>query len=123
MQAPDHIEVEYIDAEEYLELIEVLNAAERQTTHGAGTQRANLSTGGEVEQTGFNGPLQVELEDVGFLSNRIAKFRKLGLKVTDISSSEWCQQQVAFSLSASLPKVPGSPFAALEQQFNCWFTT
>ena len=46
-----------------------------------------------------------DLEDLGSKHNRRQERRARGLNVTDISMSEWCQQQVAFSLSARLPKV------------------
>ena len=46
-----------------------------------------------------------DLEDFGVKANRRAKYRPGGLRVTDITSAEWCQQQVAFTLSARLPKV------------------
>ncbi|DBA95793.1 TPA: hypothetical protein ACH3X1_001343 [Trebouxia sp. C0004] len=45
-----------------------------------------------------------DLEDFGAKVNRRAKYRPGGLRVTDITSAEWCQQQVAFTLSAHLPK-------------------
>lgn len=45
-----------------------------------------------------------DLEDFGVKVNRRAKYRPGGLRVTDITSAEWCQQQVAFTLSARLPK-------------------
>ena len=53
--------------------------------------------------------LLLDLEDVGAMYNRRAAFRDRGLFVTDFSASEWCQQQVAFSLSAKLPKVCSFP--------------
>lgn len=46
-----------------------------------------------------------DVEDFGLKVNRRAKHRPRGLRVTDITSAEWCQQQVAFTLSARLPKV------------------
>ena len=46
-----------------------------------------------------------DVEDFGVKLNRRAKHRPRGLRVTDITSAEWCQQQVAFTLSARLPKV------------------
>ena len=46
-----------------------------------------------------------DLEDFGLKVNSRAKHRPKGLRVTDITSAEWCQQQVAFTLSARLPKV------------------
>ena len=49
--------------------------------------------------------LLLDIEDVGTVYNRRAAFRCRGLFVTDFSASEWCQQQVAFGLSAKLPKV------------------
>ncbi|KAL0022119.1 hypothetical protein WJX79_000406 [Trebouxia sp. C0005] len=45
-----------------------------------------------------------DLEDFGVKVNRRAKHRPGGLRVTDITSAEWCQQQVAFTLSARLPQ-------------------
>lgn len=45
-----------------------------------------------------------DVEDFGVKLNRRAKHRPRGLRVTDITSAEWCQQQVAFTLSARLPK-------------------
>ena len=47
----------------------------------------------------------MDIEDVGLQLDRKAARRRNGLYVTDFSSSEWCQQQVAFSLSAQIPKV------------------
>ena len=46
-----------------------------------------------------------EFEDFGLKVNRRAKHRPRGLRVTDITGAEWCQQQLAFALSARLPKV------------------
>ena len=46
-----------------------------------------------------------DLEDFGLKLNRRAKHRPRGLRVTDITAAEWCQQQLAFALSARLPKV------------------
>lgn len=46
-----------------------------------------------------------DLEDFGLKVNRRAKHRPRGLRVTDITGAEWCQQQLAFALSARLPKV------------------
>ena len=46
-----------------------------------------------------------DLEDFGLKVNRRAKHRPRGLRVTDITRAEWCQQQLAFALSARLPKV------------------
>lgn len=46
-----------------------------------------------------------DLEDFGLKINRRAKHRPRGLRVTDITGAEWCQQQLAFALSARLPKV------------------
>lgn len=48
-----------------------------------------------------------DLEDFGLKVNRRAKHRPRGLRVTDITGAEWCQQQLAFALSARLPKVKG----------------
>ena len=50
-------------------------------------------------------PKLPDLEDFGLKLNRLVKHRPVGLVVTDITSSEWCQQQLAFTLSARLPKV------------------
>ena len=50
-------------------------------------------------------PKLPDLEDFGLKANRLAKYRSFGLFVTDITSSEWCQQKVAFELSAHLKKV------------------
>lgn len=56
--------------------------------------------------TGFTvGDRLHDLEDFGVKVNRRAKHRPRGLRVTDLTSAEWCQQQVAFTLSARLPKV------------------
>lgn len=46
-----------------------------------------------------------DLEDFGLKVNRRAKHRPRGLRVTDITGAEWCQQQLAYALSARLPKV------------------
>lgn len=46
-----------------------------------------------------------DLEDFGLKVNRRAKHRPRGLRVTDITGAEWCQQQLAFALSARLSKV------------------
>lgn len=46
-----------------------------------------------------------DLEDFGLKVNRRAKHRPRGLRVTDLTGAEWCQQQLAFALSARLPKV------------------
>ncbi len=70
-----------------------------------------------------------DLEDFGAKVNRRAKYRPGGLRVTDITSAEWCQQQVAFTLSACLPKViPISAvvlsvkdYLTLRHQQRCWF--
>ena len=32
-------------------------------------------------------------------------YRRRGLAVTDLTASEWCQQQVAYTLSAKIPRV------------------
>lgn len=45
-----------------------------------------------------------DLEDFGLKVNRRAKHRPRGLRVTDITGAEWCQQQLAFALSARLSK-------------------
>lgn len=50
-------------------------------------------------------PKLPDLEDFGLKLNRLVKHRPVGLVVTDITRSEWCQQQLAFTLSACLPKV------------------
>lgn len=50
-------------------------------------------------------PKVPDIEDFGLKKNRLARHRPGGLMVTDIAAAEWCQQQVAFSLSARLPKV------------------
>jgi hypothetical protein len=69
-----------------------------------------------------------DLEDFGAKVNRRAKYRPGGLRVTDITSAEWCQQQVAFTLSARLPKVSSlfavvllvdSYLTSVNQQ-RCW---
>ena len=44
------------------------------------------------------------LEAFGLKVNSRAKHRPRGLRVTDITGAEWCQQQLAFALSARLPK-------------------
>lgn len=46
-----------------------------------------------------------DIEDTGLQLDRKAIRRRHGLYVTDFSAAEWCQQQVAFSLSAQIPKV------------------
>ena len=46
----------------------------------------------------------VEIEQAGLVKDRIASHRAWGLSVTDIASAEWCQQQVAFKLTTSIPK-------------------
>ena len=46
----------------------------------------------------------VDIEEVGLQFNRQSTRRQNGLYVTDFSAAEWCQQQVAFSLSARIPK-------------------
>ncbi len=69
-----------------------------------------------------------DLEDFGAKVNRRAKYRPGGLRVTDITSAEWCQQQVAFTLSARLPKVisllavvlPVKFYLTLRHQQRCW---
>lgn len=48
------------------------------------------------------------LEDVGLVVDRIAMFKTYGLNVTDLSSSDWCQQQVAFDLDSGCKKVRSS---------------
>lgn len=35
----------------------------------------------------------------------IRAYRRRGLAVTDLTASEWCQQQVAYTLSAKIPRV------------------
>ncbi|KAK9867127.1 hypothetical protein WJX84_003384 [Apatococcus fuscideae] len=46
-----------------------------------------------------------DIEDAGVCLDRQQQFRfGRGLSVTDFTASEWCQQQVAFNLSAKLPK-------------------
>ena len=50
-------------------------------------------------------PILPDLEDFGLKLDRLVKHRPVGLVVTDITNSEWCQQQLAFTLSARLPKV------------------
>jgi hypothetical protein len=132
METPGHIEVEYVEAEEYLELVRVMDAAEGFNVGlervGQRTQNPRPSTEGANSGTVLQVPLQVDLEDVGRIFNRLEKFRKLGLKVTDICSSDWCQQQVAFSLSAALPKVTHCPvpFALpqrIQRHTTCWLIT
>ena len=47
-----------------------------------------------------------DIEDAGLCLDRAQQYRfGRGLSVTDFTASEWCQQQVAFNLSAKLPKV------------------
>lgn len=47
-----------------------------------------------------------DIEEAGLCLDRQQTFRYgRGLSVTDFTASEWCQQQVAFNLSAQLPKV------------------
>lgn len=55
--------------------------------------------------SGLESVLLPDLEDFGLKINRRAKHRPRGLRVTDITGAEWCQQQLAFALSARLPKV------------------
>lgn len=45
-----------------------------------------------------------DLEDIGLVLDR-RRFRAMGLKVTDFTSAEWCQQQFALALTAELPRV------------------
>lgn len=69
-----------------------------------------------------------DLEDFGVKVNRRAKHRPGGLRVTDITSAEWCQQQVAFTLSARLPQVvsllavvlPVNSYLTSGHQQCCW---
>lgn len=44
----------------------------------------------------------IEVEEVGLQLDRRQLFRRHGLCVTDVTSSEWCQQQTAFKLSCSV---------------------
>ena len=37
--------------------------------------------------------------------DRLAAYRHRGLAVTDLTASEWCEQQTAYKLSARIPKV------------------
>ena len=56
-----------------------------------------------------------DIEEAGLCLDRRRTFRcGRGLSVTDLTASEWCQQQVAFNLSAQLPKVrPELPLQSL----------
>ncbi|DBA69738.1 TPA: hypothetical protein ACH3X2_012468 [Trebouxia sp. C0005] len=58
-----------------------------------------------------------DLEDFGVKVNRRAKHRPGGLRVTDITSAEWCQQQVAFTLSARLPQVVEVAVSTVEDEW------
>ena len=51
------------------------------------------------------GPPVPDLEDAGLVLDRASLFRPRGLAVTDVSSAEWCQQQVAYKLTVQLPDV------------------
>ncbi len=41
--------------------------------------------------------------------SRLSRYRRRGLAVTDVTSAEWCQQQLAYTLSAKIKKVPAAP--------------
>ena len=60
-----------------------------------------------------------DVEDFGIKLNRRAKHRPRGLRVTDITSAEWCQQLVAFTLSARLPKVRSLRCMTLLHKSRC----
>lgn len=114
MRVPDHIDVEYIDDEEYVHLVNALNAAEQKREHEepvAEQDHHQVGSSCGRAHGACRGVVDIDLEDVGLVYNRAARFRRHGLKVTDISASEWCQQQVAFSLSAALPRVWIPPLA------------
>jgi hypothetical protein len=121
------IEVDYVEVDEYDELVKVIEEAEQATRvqhitvqsapfHQAGEPLENGNANGHAVDHLVDLPQPVnlpDLEDIGLVCNRLLSHRRTGLKVTDISSSEWCQQQVAFTLSAKLPKV-GLSFLAWE---------
>lgn len=46
-----------------------------------------------------------DIEEAGLVIDRISANRSRGLAVTDITSAEWCQQQVAYNLTSTIPKV------------------
>lgn len=70
----------------------------------AAQERASAS-GNVAVASALESALLPDLEDFGLKINRRAKHRPRGLRVTDITGAEWCQQQLAFALSARLPKV------------------
>jgi hypothetical protein len=133
----DIIEVDYVEVDEYNELIKVIEEAEQATRcQQISAQSAPVQQPGEpFQNSNSNGhavdqlvtlpqPVHLpDLEDIGLVRNRLLSHRRTGLKVTDISSSEWCQQQVAFSLSARLPKValcfPAWQFPTYDTQLCC----
>lgn len=45
-----------------------------------------------------------DIEEAGLVKDRIAAKRFGALSVTDIASAEWCQQQVAYNLTSTIPK-------------------
>lgn len=113
------IDIDYVEVEEYNELVKVIEEAEEASRGQAATAQSALFqheqqhlalnvANGHGEDRLATRPQRFalpDLEDIGLVCNRLLRHRRTGLKVTDISSSEWCQQQVAFSLSAKLPKV------------------
>lgn len=60
---------------------------------------------GQQNPTNPTKPQLPDLEDYGLTLDRLAVHRRRGLVVTDITAAEWCQQQLAFTLSARIPKV------------------
>ena len=84
---------------------EVLSEAPR-----ALTRSVSAPPRAAAEAARVAGPPVPDLEDAGLVLDRASLFRPRGLAVTDVSSAEWCQQQVAYKLTVQLPDVrPSAP--------------
>lgn len=46
-----------------------------------------------------------DLEDLAAAFSRVSLHRPRGLRVTDLTSAEWCQLQVAYTLGTRVPRV------------------
>ena len=113
------VEVEVLPDDEYALWEQAVtdaehHKAERSTTRAlqpvdlpsqqAAAEEHAVTSKDQAVASAFEGVLP-DLEDFGLKVNRRAKHRPRGLRVTDITGAEWCQQQLAFALSARLPKV------------------
>ena len=114
-----HIDVEFLPDDEYALWEQAVNQAEQQNVERSLSRSLQPEplqvcppAAGDQESTSTDHKVACavqkalpDLEDFGLKVNRRAKHRPRGLRVTDITGAEWCQQQLAFALSARLPKV------------------